>query len=246
MNDEETPKNLHELTKTYSFRPNYRAQKEDDFLKINRHTKNMIGRPVVTLPGTSCSYKGVNRTLLERCTTRSYADKKLKPIVLSEIIRYSIGKRGGGDGNVYTRVYPSAGGLYSIENYIGIFNVEDIDDGIYYYNFCDHTLHLQKKGDFREEVKGYCFNQTFISDINLIFFHSIHFDKTTKYQRRAYRYSLIESGHISQNIYLTSDNLDLGCVSVGGFLDDEINTLLGINGISEAVCYLTCVGVPCE
>ncbi len=52
----------------------------------------------------------------------------------------------------------------------------------------------------------------------------------------------MEAGHISQNIALQAVSLGLGSVSVGAFLDDALNNLVGIDGITEAAIYLHAVG----
>jgi len=51
-----------------------------------------------------------------------------------------------------------------------------------------------------------------------------------------------EAGHLCQNIYLQAVSLGLGSVSVGAFLDEEVNRLIGIDGKKEAVIYLHPVG----
>lgn len=55
---------------------------------------------------------------------------------------------------------------------------------------------------------------------------------------------LFEAGHIAQNISLTATALELGSVVIGGFLDDKINDLIGVNGVDEAVLYLIALGRP--
>ena len=63
-----------------------------------------------------------------------------------------------------------------------------------------------------------------------------------KYGQRAYRFALLEAGHIAQNLLLASEGLGLGALPVGGFFDDEINDLLGLDGCSEFVIYLVLAG----
>ena len=47
-----------------------------------------------------------------------------------------------------------------------------------------------------------------------------------KYQDRAYRYILLDAGHLGENLYLTATSLGLGPCGIGAFLDDEINRLI--------------------
>jgi SagB-type dehydrogenase family enzyme len=71
------------------------------------------------------------------------------------------------------------------------------------------------------------------------------FAKTTfKYGERGYRFVLFEAGHIAQNILLEATALGLGAVPVAGFVDDEVNALIDLNGVDEASLYLIVVGQP--
>ena len=38
--------------------------------------------------------------------------------------------------------------------------------------------------------------------------------------------------------------MDLGSLCIGGFFDDELNNLVGVNGLDESVVYAVAVGVP--
>ena len=57
---------------------------------------------------------------------------------------------------------------------------------------------------------------------------------------------LMEAGHIAQNILLTANSLRLPCFPIGGFIDDEMNDLLGIDGLDEVSLYLVAVGGKLE
>ena len=63
-----------------------------------------------------------------------------------------------------------------------------------------------------------------------------------KYGERAYRFVLFEAGHAMQNICLTGTVFGLGTCPVGGFVDDNMNDLLNIDGIEEAALYAVTVG----
>jgi len=54
----------------------------------------------------------------------------------------------------------------------------------------------------------------------------------------------LEAGHLAQNIYLVTTALGLGCVAIGGFMDDEINEILEVDGVNEAVVYVIAIGRP--
>ena len=63
-----------------------------------------------------------------------------------------------------------------------------------------------------------------------------------KYRERTYRYVMMETGHVGQNLYLAATALGLGVCAVGAFFDDALNDLLGLDGQTEAALYITSVG----
>jgi SagB-type dehydrogenase family enzyme len=63
-----------------------------------------------------------------------------------------------------------------------------------------------------------------------------------KYGERTYRFALLEAGHLAQNLLLVGTALGLGTLPVGGFLDDEVNDYLRLDGRREAVLYLILMG----
>jgi len=52
----------------------------------------------------------------------------------------------------------------------------------------------------------------------------------------------MDAGHIGQNFYLISEALGLGACTIGAIFDDEINSLLEIDGLSETAIYVGVVG----
>jgi SagB-type dehydrogenase family enzyme len=65
-----------------------------------------------------------------------------------------------------------------------------------------------------------------------------------RYGDRGYRYTLIEAGHVGQNLALTAAALGLGSLSLGGFYDDDIARMLGLDPAFEIALYGVALGVP--
>jgi SagB-type dehydrogenase family enzyme len=65
-----------------------------------------------------------------------------------------------------------------------------------------------------------------------------------KYKERAYRFAVLEIGHLAQNILLTAAALGLAALPIGGFVDREINGYLAVDGLSEAALYVILIGRP--
>lgn len=145
--------------------------------------------------------------------------------------------------NFAFRTVPSAGGLYPIEVYPVINNVEGIERGVFHYNIPKNSLELLKNGDFRNEVAKGCLDQiiAYKSGVNFIYTAVIERSKW-KYLQRCYRYIYLDAGHIGQNFYLIAEALGLGACTIGAIYDDELNELLGIDGINETTIYVGVVG----
>ena len=69
---------------------------------------------------------------------------------------------------------------------------------------------------------------------------------TYKYGNRGYRFALFEAGHVAQNISLVSHGLGLQCVNIGGFYDQKIDHLLGLDGVNQSTLYLAAIGTRPE
>lgn len=67
---------------------------------------------------------------------------------------------------------------------------------------------------------------------------------TWKYGQRAYRYIYLDAGHVAQNLALGAVSLGLGSCQVAALYDDEVNQLVGVDGESESVLYMSIVGRP--
>ncbi|MGB3291407.1 MAG: SagB/ThcOx family dehydrogenase [Phormidesmis sp.] len=141
------------------------------------------------------------------------------------------------------RTVPSSGALYPLEIYPIVHRVAGLDPGLYHHAVEQHKLELVKPGDLRQPLISAGLNQDFLGDAQVCFVISGIFQRTRwKYHERAYRYVLMEAGHLGQNLYLTATALGLGVCGVGAFFDDPLNKLLGIDGRTEAALYLVTVG----
>jgi SagB-type dehydrogenase family enzyme len=59
---------------------------------------------------------------------------------------------------------------------------------------------------------------------------------------RSYRDLLIESGAIGQRVYLAAEASGLTARNLAAFLDDQLNALLGLDGVERATLHLTLLG----
>lgn len=185
--------------------------------------------------------------LRNRHSVRDFVLKPLPIERLSQLLFLSHGVRGlrSVDGELmFDRAAPSAGGLYPVELYVATQMVKGLPDGIYHYYARSHKLEQLKTGSFHAKLADLTIGQEMIRSANLVVIITAYFRRTTwKYGLRGYRYGLLDAGHVGQNVYLVAGSLKLGAVTIGGFFDAEVSSLLGLES-EESPVYLACIGWP--
>jgi SagB-type dehydrogenase family enzyme len=183
-------------------------------------------------------------TIKERRSVRNFSDEPMDKSHLSQLLWASQGITADYMG-YELRTAPSAGALYPIETYVSIQNVEGIEPGIYHYGVLHHELRQLQLGDFRSTVARAALDQDFLTTANVVFIWTAVFERSKwKYKQRAYRYVYLDAGHIAQNVALAAVALGLGSCQIGALYDEEVNSILEIEGEQESVLYMTAVGYP--
>ena len=127
------------------------------------------------------------------------------------------------------RTAPSAGALFPIELYIAAGNVENLGQGLYKYNALNHTLIKMVDGDQREEVRKAALGQSAVKNGPACIIIAGNVGRTEyKYKSRAKQYVYIESGAVSQNIYLQCNTLGIGTVLIGAISEDPMKIALSM------------------
>jgi SagB-type dehydrogenase family enzyme len=180
--------------------------------------------------------------LQKRRSTRTFSDEPLSKVDLAFLLWASTGIQRI-EHNCAFRTAPSAGALYPIETYLAVNNVEDLDQGIYHYNIKNHLLEEIKLGNFGEPLAHAALDQDMCADSAVIFIWTAVFQRSIwKYSQRAYRYVYLDAGHIAQNLALAATSINCGSCHIGAFFDDEINSIIAIDGKEESTICLSVVG----
>lgn len=192
---------------------------------------------------------GLGNLIARRVSCRAYAAKPLPLAILSEMLAGAYGPtrivRLPTGVEMDSRAVPSAGGLYPLELYLLCRRVEDLSDGLYHYRILEHGLEPLRGAVSHEEASTFLLAEPFIENANVILFMAAIFDRTLhKYGPRGYRYILLESGHVAQNLCLLATERALGSLCIGGFMDGKTNAFLGLDGTDEAVVYALAFGHP--
>ena len=180
----------------------------------------------------------LEETLLERRSIRDYSEE---PVTLPQLSQLLWAGQGITDPSG-KRTAPSAGGLYPLEVYVVVGNVDGISAGIYQYDPQTHTLKKIRDGDQRQALAQVALNQEWVINGAIDFVITAIYERTTgKYGERGIRYVHIEAGHAAQNICLQAVALELGAVTVGAFDDEGILEVLGLS-TDEVPLYIIPVG----
>ena len=184
-----------------------------------------MGRPVTT--------NALEANITNRRSARRFSDEPMTLESLSRLLHYSYGVTDRRSG---FRAVPSAGALYPLELYVIPQNVAGLETGLYHYNVNAHSLDTVNHEDVwprLQEIVG--FQGTDVNSIAVVVVVTAIFRRLTlKYLDRGYRMVLFEVGAVAQNLALVGNALGMGSCALGGFQDDNLASLLGIDGIDEA------------
>jgi SagB-type dehydrogenase family enzyme len=139
-------------------------------------------------------------------------------------------------GEFLYRSVPSAGALYPCEVYVCVRDgLMGLTPGLYHYTIENQALTRLRSGDLGPELEG-CVNPEGISSAICTFFvTAIFFRSAWKYRERAYRYHLLDCGHLIENLVLALRATHLSFRLAYDFDDHSVNTLLGLDEHRE-VC----------
>ncbi len=235
----------------------------DDFQRLSRYNRDKLGGRSLDWAAKPGQYKtyppelerfelekpdrnggGPLYSLLQhRRSERNYKTAAVSAAGLSQVLWSAQGVTLRTEHHQF-RTAPSAGGLFPIETYCIINNVEGFKPGVYHYQVPIHALVLVKEGNFGLELARAALGQKMLRDasFNLVWSAVIERSKW-KYEQRAYRYIYLDAGHIAQNAALAAVACGLGSCQVGAFFDDEVDKIIGADGEREFSIYMTSVGV---
>lgn len=194
--------------------------------------------PKITLPDETPDIMLVD-ALRGRASRQEMRGEGADISALGGILKYSCGVLSSG-----RRAQPSAGGRYPIEVYPLILRgTDEVPSGVYHYNVREHALDTLAHRMFETEEVADLLTYPWSQKASFVLVMTALFDRTQmKYGERGYRYILLEAGHIAQNMYLNAEAFKVPCNALGGTKDKHIESLLGIDGITESVVYTLVFG----
>jgi len=206
-----------------------------------------VALPAGDIPPGLSSFYELTRS---RRSPHRFADRPVHVAQLARLLETACGITGAGawEGRrVGLRAYPSSGGLYTVEIYPVVLNVDGLPSGTYHYLPATAELEQLGLGDNRD-----CLMDCALPDQRAILENVAvqvclvgNFPRhERKYGPGGYRMMAAEAGHISQNLILAATALDLRARPCGGFFDELLNRHLGLQNNDRQFLLSVLLGHP--
>ncbi len=209
-------------------------------LKKKTLPNNLVDGPVTKILKKRQSKRSFSKELPLQCS-------QLGQVVVSSLgaLPFGISSQDDqGQKPLHRRPYPSAGARFPLETYLLVFNVEDLDPGLYHYSPADNSVTFLNDGanvfKYLLEIVGF---QWVVNAGALIILSAVFERAMEKYEEKGYRLALLEAGHAGQNICLMAEEVGLKCCPLALKDETKLNESIGIDGITEGVVHALALGV---
>ena len=142
-------------------------------------------------------------------------------------------------GEILFRAAACTGALYEIELYVVCADLPDLAAGVYHFHPGDMALRRLRQGDFRAVVDAAT------EAPSLIVSTGTYWRNAWKYQARTYRHFGWDNGTIHANLLAMADGLGLSARVMCGFVDSDVNGLLGLDVDREVALAIVATGEGC-
>jgi SagB-type dehydrogenase family enzyme len=144
----------------------------------------------------------------------------------------------------YYRSAASAGALYPTELYVEVQKIRGLDEGLYHFSLAQQALHPLRKWEDHGPRTEDPYPETPGSSKLIFFLTAVLFRSSWKYRERAFRYHLLDTGHVLENLVLTLKSLGFPFTLIYDFDDLMINRLLGLDQEKETILAMVHVPTP--
>jgi SagB-type dehydrogenase family enzyme len=137
------------------------------------------------------------------------------------------------DGDFYYRSAASAGALYPTEIYVATCGIDGLEDGLYHFSIHRHALYPLRQGNYASHILAITRTQEKRVPILTFFLTAILFRSAWKYRARSYRYHLLDTGHVVENLALALRVHNRGVNLSYDFDDHRVDHFLAIDDARE-------------
>lgn len=203
---------------------------------------------LINLPGPD-DWKNIPQTDItlaigNRKSHRVYLNQSLSLDELAYLLWCTQGMRGKEfNGHAYRNV-PSAGCRHALETYLAVFNVDNLDPGVYRYLPLSHQLVFDFKDDMlSEKIIIASLGQSYPGKSAVTFiWAAIPYRMEWRYGLAAHKVIALDAGHVCQNLYLACEAIEAGTCAIAAYDQEELDELIGLDGEDEFAVYLAPVG----
>ncbi len=183
-------------------------------------------------------------TMQIRKTLRKYQPTPLTIDEVSLMLWFTQGVKSVTDRPVTMRTVPSGGARHPLETYLVVSNVSGLEPGLYRFMAIENKLALIRPGNkLNEEISAACQNQHQVRDCPVSFWWAAITERGVwRYSTRAYRYLMLDAGHVCQNLCLAAEGIGCGVCEIGAFTDRHINQFFNLDGEDHFMIYGATVG----
>jgi len=143
------------------------------------------------------------------------------------------------------RSAPSAGGLYPAELYIAVRDWPGLETGLYGYDPRRHRLVLLADANVADALAQAAYGNAEVAAAPVVAVVAGVFQRSRwRYQERAYRRVLLDSGHLIGNAGLISHALGLRMHATAAFCDQRAAAALRLDVHEEGVLALLALNIP--
>ncbi len=240
----------------------YREFMKADFIRLGALTSDQrAGRPhppvqkpvpdgahLVDLPSPDeldLACPDVRTCIADRRSVRTFSDEPLSLAELSWLLWATQGLRAAAGASTF-RTVPSAGARHPFETYLAVNRVEDLEPGIWRYTPLSHqVVRVADRPNLPALLTAATLGQPFAGRAAVVFaWACIPYRAEWRYVTMAHKNSLLDVGHICQNLYLACQAAALGTCAIAAYDQKAVDALFDLDGREEFTVYLAPVGKP--
>jgi SagB-type dehydrogenase family enzyme len=200
--------------------------------------KRNLQLPTVPLPPALHPRTSLWLAIERRRSSRAFEGSPLRLQALATLL-----DAGYGTVAPTRRAVPSGGALYPLELFVFARRVEGLTATVCHFDPERRVLEVLCERDVSAELDAAsAFPGLLDRAAAAVFVGAVFWRTRFKYGQRGYRFALLEAGHVMQNILLAATALGVPALPLGGFYDDRVDTLLGLNGVDESALYGVVLG----
>lgn len=189
--------------------------------------------------------KNLMNVIFNRCSSRVYTDEPLTLLELSFLLWATQGIKGiRGRKYATLRTVPCGGARHPFETYLLVRKVEGLEPGCYHYLPMTNQLEYLGAVENIESVlnESLC-DQRWAMKSSVVFYWSfVPYRTEWRYGIFSHRGSLIDMGHVGENLYLACSATNLGTCGIGAYAQNLCDELFGLDGEDEYIIYTETVG----